>query len=121
MKNYLQFLNEETIKIPEFLYHATYKPLLKSIMTVGLCGKKTRKNWEDSVQGTVYLADDKYVAESYAESSDLVPESYLDKIVILKIDTKGLDKTKFSIDKNNQDGDTLEFKGVISPEHITKL
>lgn len=60
--------------LPAILYHATYKPLLKKIMINGL-GGNTRKNWEDSVTGVIYLAKDPYVAESYAETSDLVPES----------------------------------------------
>ena len=100
------------LDIPEVLYHATYKPLIKKIMQNGL-GGKTRKNYEDSVSGIVYLAYDVYQAESYAETSDMVPESWLDNIVILQINTTGLDKSLFAIDKNNQSGDTLEYKGII--------
>lgn len=106
--------------LPKVLYHATYKPRLKKILANGL-GGKTRKNWNDSVVGVVYLSSDKDVAESYAESSELVPENWLDKIVILKIDTAGLDKTLFSVDKNNQAGDTIEYKGIIPKENISLL
>lgn len=104
--------------LPKVLYHATYKPRLKRILENGL-GGKTRKNWNDSVAGVVYLSEDKDAAESYAESSDIVPEAWLDKIVILKIDTAGLDKTLFSVDKNNQAGDTIEYKGIIPKENIS--
>jgi hypothetical protein len=102
----------DNINIPQVLYHATYKPLIKKIMQNGL-GGKTRKNYENSVSGIVYLAYDPYQAESYAETSDMVPESWLDNIIILQINTTGLDKSLFAIDKNNQSGDTLEYKGII--------
>lgn len=110
----------ENIDIPEVLYHATYKPLLKKIMQNGL-GGNTRKNWEDSVSGVVYLAYDPYQAESYAETSDMVPESWLDNIVILQVNTIGLDKSLFSIDKNNLSGDTLEYNGIIPIKNIKYL
>lgn len=99
---------------PKYLYHATYKPLLKSITKNGL-GNTYRKNWSDSKHGVVYLAKDPDVAESYAESSQNVKEDWLDEIIILKIDTNDLDKTKLELDKNVQDndGDTLQYHGII--------
>ena len=59
------------------------------------------------------LAKDIDVAISYAESSDLVPDSWIDNIIVLHIDTNKLDKSKFRIDQNVQDneGDTLEYAG----------
>lgn len=118
-KNILETLFENltvntsgNIDIPEVLYHATYKPLIKQILQNGL-GGNTRKNYEDSVSGIVYLAYDQYQAESYAETSDMVPESWLDNIIILQINTIGLDKSLFAIDRNNQAGDTLEYQGII--------
>jgi len=107
----------DNLDIPEVLYHATYKPLIKKIMQNGL-GGKTRKNYEDSVSGIVYLAHDPDQAESYAETSDMVPEYWLNNIVILQINTTGLDKSLFAIDKNNQSGDTLEYKGIIPINNI---
>lgn len=108
----------QTERIPKILYHATYVPLLRSIMTYGLGGKTKRRNWEDSVKGTSYLAEDKDVAESYAETSDMVPESWLDKIIVLKVKTDKLDIRLFGKDKNNLSGDTFEYRGVIPPTEI---
>jgi hypothetical protein len=111
----LDILNEATPNIPLVLYHATYKPLLRKIKLTGLGGQGSRKMWDDSKPGVVYLAIDPDVAESYAESSDMVKDEWLDDIVILKINTQLLDPTKFFIDRNVQDhaGDTLEYHGVI--------
>lgn len=99
----------------KYLYHATYKPLLKKIKESGLDTSKSKKAWEDSVPGYVYLAKDPDVAGSYAESSDMVPESYIDNIVLLKIDVSKLDQTKLFTDQNVQgnEGDTIEYRGVI--------
>jgi hypothetical protein len=106
--------------IPSVLYHATYKPRLKSIQSKGL-GSGGKRNWEDSQRGVVYLALDPDVAESYAETSDMVPDEWLDQIVMLKISTVGLDSNKFGIDSNVQDnaGDTIEYHGVIPVSNIS--
>jgi len=118
--NFDKLIKEAINQIPQILYHATYKPLLDGIMQSGL-GGNNRKNWEDSVSGTVYLAYDKYQAESYAETSDMVPEDWLDEIVVLQISTNGLDESLFSVDKNNLSGDTLEYIGIIPPKNIKVL
>jgi hypothetical protein len=106
---------------PQYLYHATYKPLLKKIKEKGLDTNDSKKAWEDSVSGYVYLALDPYVAESYAEESEMVPESWLDNIIILKVDTSKLDKSKLFIDQNvqNNEGDTLEYRGTIPWEALS--
>jgi hypothetical protein len=87
---------------------------------MGLDTSASKKAWEDSVSGYVYLALDPDVAESYAESSEEVPEDWLDEIVILIIDTDKIDKSKLFIDENVLDnqGDTLEYKGIISPDAL---
>jgi hypothetical protein len=106
---------------PQYLYHATYKPLLKKIKEKGLDTNDSKKAWDDSVSGYVYLALDPYVAESYAEESEMVPESWLDNIIILKVDTSKLDKSKLFIDQNvqNNEGDTLEYRGTIPWEALS--
>lgn len=103
-------------QIPEYLYHATYEPYYNTIKSEGLRGGKN-KNYEDSSPNKVYLSRDPENARSYAETSDIVPEDYLDKIKVLKIATKDLDKSKLKLDKNIIDnaGDTLEYHGVIKP------
>lgn len=109
--------------VPKILYHATYKPLLNKIKSSGLDTTKSKRAWEDSKPGLVYLALDKDVAGSYAESSEMVPDSYIDNIIILHIDTSKLDLSKLSMDKNVQDneGDTLEYAGVIPYSAIVKV
>lgn len=108
--------------IPKKLYHATYKQFLKSIQQKGL-GNTKRKMWTDSTQGVVYLANDPWVAESYAEESEWVaeredPDAYLDNIVILEVDVSKLDKSKLKIDKNviideGTENDTWEYHAII--------
>ena len=108
--------------IPEKLYHATYKQFLKSIQQKGL-GNTRRKMWDDSVRGVVYLADDPWVAESYAECSEWVdeqddPDAYLENIIILEINTTKLDESKFEVDKNvilepGEENSTWEYHGII--------
>ena len=118
----LDFIFEEEVEdVPQYLYHATYKPLLKKIKERGLDTNDSKKAWDDSIPGYVYLALDPYVAESYAEESEMVPESWLDNIIILKIDTSKLDKSKLFTDQNVQDneGDTLEYRGVIPWEALS--
>ncbi len=112
---------EDTSNIPQYLYHATYRPLLKSIKTNGLGGSGAQAKWEDSKPGVTYLALDADVAESYAESSDIVPDEWLDKIIILKISTRGLDTSKFNLDSNvlDNEGDTLEYHGIIPISNIS--
>jgi len=117
-------LSEITISIPKFLYHATYDPLLNSIQKHGLGGRGAEnKKWEDSKADTVYLAKSPEVAESYAETSDAVPEDWLDQIVVLKVRTDRLPKSNFSIDTNvlDNEGDTLEYSGVIDWNDIIAI
>jgi hypothetical protein len=103
------------------LYHATYRPLLKSIKAQGLGGSDAQAKWEDSQPGVVYLARDPEVARSYAETSDMVPEEWLDDIVILAIDASRLDSRKLRQDRNVQDDDsTLEYHGVIKDFTLTE-
>jgi hypothetical protein len=94
------------------LYHATYEPLLKKIKDKGL-GNTRITFWPDSVPGVVYLSEDSDVAESYAETAEEIPEDWIDKIVILEIDSDDLDLDKLYIDNNNLNWDTLEYHGII--------
>lgn len=106
-----EFIQEDT---EEYLYHATYRPLLKSIQAKGL-GNTTQSQWTDSQPGVVYLARDPEVARSYAETAESVPEAWLDQIVVLAIPVAALDSKLLHIDKNVKDntGDTLEYHAVI--------
>ena len=116
-------LLKENIEIPSILYHATYKPLLSKIKEKGLDTRDSKKAWDDSTPGYVYLAKDFEVVASYAESSEQIPDEWLDQIIVLTIDAKKLDSDKLFIDQNVQDneGDTLEYRGVIPFSAITKV
>lgn len=118
MKTFKEFLNEESEG--DYLYHATYHPYLEDIKKEGLHGDNPKKNYEDSEHGKVYLAKDPHTALSYAETSDHVPEHYLNKIHVLKIHKKHLDPSKIKDDSNvrNSDHSTVEYRGKIPPEHI---
>ena len=98
-------------------YHATYKPFLSSILKDGLKKNISKKSWSGS-GNFVYLSTDKNVAESYAETSDDVPEEYLDNIVILKIDANKIDRKLISKDEKNLAGDTLQYNGTIPANAI---
>ena len=111
--------SENSMNSP-YLYHATYKPLLKKIKEHGLDTIMSKKAWDDSIPGYVYLALDPEVAGSYAESSEEVPDEWIDNIVILKINRYYLNQDKLYIDQNviDNEGDTLEYRGVIPWESI---
>lgn len=99
----------------EFLYHATYKPLLDNIRKTGLGGTKNAW-WEDSVQGVVYLADDPDIAESYAEANDNVDDKWLDEIVIFEVNVSDIDASKLCVDENVRSDEpphTYEYHGTI--------
>lgn len=108
--------------IPNKLYHATYLPFLDSIKANGL-GKTENKMWTDSKSGVVYLANDPWVAESYAENSEFLEdrddaEDFLNNIIILEVDTEMLDSAKLNIDKNvllsdDEENATWEYDGCI--------
>ena len=93
----VDLLLEAPIKqvVPEFLYHATYEALIPSIKRTGLDSREGELSWEFSIPGTVYLANDPDVAESYAEAAEEVSDEVYDSgIVVLKVASKDLDIDK---------------------------
>lgn len=101
----------------EYLYHATFKKFLPSIQRSGL-GNKNRILWDESKRNKIYFATDPDTARSYAEVAlDFPSNSDLneDDIIILRVDTLKLDKTKLSLDENviDNDGSTLEYQGIV--------
>ena len=98
--------------------------LLKKIKEFGLDSSRGRQLWDDSVKGYTYLSDDKDYAASFAESTDAeIPDSWIDNIIILTIDTNRIDKEKLFIDANNTDeqNSTFEYHGVIPFSSIVKV
>ena len=122
-------IKEDThnVDVPKYLYHATFKPLLKKIKSEGLGGISANQLWEDSKKGVVYLAIDASVAYSYVETvfdeNEDIPESWEEKIIILVIDTEKLDKSKFYLDKNvlDNEGDTVEYHGIIPFDAVVNI
>jgi len=113
------------IEVPKYLYHATFKPLLKKIKDEGLGGKSARRMWTDSKKGVVYLDISPNGAFAFAEESEeLTNDDWLEKIIILKIDTKNLDKNILFIDKNNDNEEeiiTYEYHGVIPFDSVVEI
>ena len=111
---------------PKYLYHATYKPFLESIKEKGL-GNTERTMWSDSVRGVVYLADDADVAYSYAEISEWLDDiedyaKYANNIIVLKIDSDKLDRTKLKRDDNViYDCGTFEYHGIIPFDFVEEI
>lgn len=117
----VSLITESSATIPKILYHATYRPLLRSIKKHGLDPQKGKSKWSDSKRDRIYLSIDPYVAESYAESSEEVNEEWLDEIIILQINVNLLDEERFDVDSNvlENDGTTLSYVGVIPPKAIS--
>ena len=118
-------LIENNNNLPQYLYHATYELYLKSIMKNGLGGNNLRKNWSDSKDNTVYLSTDPNIAESFAETSELADDDFIDNndIIILQINTKFLDKNKLHLDSNISDNNdySFEYNGIIPSNAISIL
>lgn len=127
---YINNINESEGKNHRYLYHATYKPFLKSIKEKGL-GNTKRKMWSDSVRGVVYLADDENVAYSFAENAEWLDgvedyDKYADNIIVLKIDASKLDHEKLKIDSNivlgnNEEPHTYEYHGIIPFSYVVDI
>lgn len=111
-----------------YLYHATYGKYLNSIMKDGLIPNKNI-NWDFS-ERYVYLTTDPDIAESFAETSEMAPEKYLNDIVILKVYIKDLDINKLRLDNNiTQEGEefydeydepySFQYEGKINPQYIS--
>jgi hypothetical protein len=119
-----ELFTEEVANVPDKLYHATFKPYLKKIMSVGLIPNKKRKAWVGS-RNVVCLSDDQEVALSFAEEADNVPEDYVDYIEILEVDTSKIDKSKLFYDANvatnSPTNAYLEYHGIILPSAIRIL
>ena len=118
-------LIENNNNLPQYLYHATYELYLKSIMKNGLGGNNLIKNWSDSKDNTVYLSTDPNIAESFAETSELADDDFIDNndIIILQINTKFLDKNKLHLDSNISDNNdySFEYNGIIPSNAISIL
>ena len=121
----------ELQNIPSILYHATFKPLLKSIKKNGLGNYDYIKyiNWENNNRG-VWLHRNTEEAKDYVETSENenIPEEWFDQIIAIPIKTINLDLKLLIPDpeleanrlyndssfKNDADSyDSFLYKGII--------
>ena len=108
---------------PSVLYHATYQAHLPSIMAYGL-GARQLKNWDESVDGVVCLAETAEQAESFAESSNETPSDVYDSgIVILQVDVSNLAllPDRNIIPPENGNITCWEYSGTLAPSRLTVL
>lgn len=102
------------------LYHATYKPYWEEIKKSGALRPKAHSNWDISGD-FIYLSRDPDNAFSYAETSELVPEEYLDQIVVLEIDANKLNLDLLDCDHNQAygaDGYEVDYEDPQSWEEM---
>lgn len=107
----LKDLLTETQEVPKYLYHATFRPLVKSIKKSGIIpgGNDIRAfDWCD--KNYVYLTVSDGMAESFIDcaENDDIPEDWFGDYVILTIDTDKLDKTNLARDINFNSSDEDE-------------
>ena len=114
-------------KIPDRLYHATYKKYLSNIRKNGLLAKGIGfTSYDGQIPvNAVYLTVDNDIAESFAEEADNVPDDVYDSgIVVLAINTSYLDKSLFADDPNIKPDPEVPaysciYKGNIPAEAIS--
>lgn len=104
-----------------YLYHATDREHLESILQNGLVTNSPFCNWDrETCTGKVFLALDAIAAESYVEAQEDEPED----IVVLKINLEDLDKRFFGRDENNrcplEDTNSCIYLQNIPPELLTE-
>ena len=135
LKEYL--LEEKKNNIPNKLYHATIRQRLSDIKKYGLGGKIPKNRLWD-YKGTEYenIKQGFFVdiypenAYDYIISSDEVWDKYEDfdedrDMVVFEIDTKDIDLSKLSIDKNDTSNDeephSYFYDGIIPFEKLKKI
>lgn len=80
-----------------YLYHATDKKYLASILEQGLLTNPPSHNWEGMYcDGHIFLAFDPNVAEDYSEGAENPPE----ETVVLKVRLESLNPNCFGYDWN---------------------
>jgi len=108
----MQMRSKEVAKVllPRYLYHATFSALLDSILENGL-GCTWRKNYKESKDGVVCLAEDPDVARDFALNAEDAPEEWKSDIIVLEVKTADLDSAKLEPDTTLQG--CFEYNGVI--------
>ena len=98
-----------------YLYHATSRENLKSILKNGLLINPPNHNWYKMyLDNQIFLAFNITVAKNYIKSSDYCPKD----IVILKIKFNELDENSFNYDWNNRCEYSNEINSVSYSKNI---
>ena len=126
-------------ELPELFYHATTSNVVSSIRKYGLGGKMPKRRWWDygssdykDIKQGVFLATDEYVAYDFLDSSEDFydfKDEYDDnhenelEIVVYEIKASDLDKSKLSIDTNNDEEEepTYFYDGVIDYKKLKRI
>ena len=126
-------------EIPELFYHATTSNVVSSIRKYGLGGKMPKRRWWDygnsdykDIKQGVFLATDEYVAYDFLDASEDFwdfKDEYDDnhenelEIVVYEIKASDLDKSKLSIDTNNDEYEepTYFYDGVIDYKKLKRI
>lgn len=106
-----------------YLYHATFEANKESILKNGLQLPNGKENFKGMYAGEyIYLAQTPEQAASFAELAENVPEKWLDKIIVFKVE---VDMEDLDLDPNNKDdnetGMTFICPYHIKPEALTLL
>lgn len=117
----MSILEQELIqRIPDKLYHATFRKRLASIRYEGLTvGKnKTHKISESDV---IYLAINPYLARDFCKTSDNISECEFNSgIIVFEIDRFILSNKFLGIDRQNKLKDTVfTYREKIYPKDIS--
>jgi len=112
-------------RIPPKMYHGTIESRGNRIWKYGLEPVKTR-NYDWAEKG-VYLTTNPSVAKSFGNAGNYAPENAtgrissftprsMESVVIVTVNTKGLDPKKFRVDPNAQN--SLIYFGIIPAKNI---
>lgn len=116
---------EMPVRIPPKMYHGTIESRGNRIWKYGLSPVRTR-NYEWSEKG-VYLTTNPSVAKAFGEAGNSAPENAQqqttsmfrqssESVVIVTVNTKGLDPKKFRVDPNASN--SLVYFGIIPAKNI---
>lgn len=125
----LRLINYLTRHKITHLYHATYRPVLKSIKKLGLgaCPPQRIDAWPGfSHRQFVYLAPTSDLAGGFADAADnpLLPTLWRWQVIILQVKISDLDLNYLSFDKNNSATEpslTFQYQGIIPWSKIKKV
>lgn len=98
-----------------YLYHATGKENLESILKNGLITNPPKHNWEKMfTNNKIFLAFDADVAEDYIWSLEEPPE----EVIVFRIPLDALDQQKINYDWNNRCEYTKDINSCTYEENI---